>query len=109
MSLYADYVFERQGKATVEFEHGFATYGINGKEVYIEDIYVHPEHRKTGLAAKLADEIARLAKINGCVTMVGTVDPKARGGTTSLRVLLGYGMTLHSVQNGLIYFVKEIP
>ena len=109
MSLFADYIQERLNKGIIESEDGFATYIIANEEVYIEDIYIVPAKRNTGLAAKMADEIAEIAKAKGCTVLVGSVAPQANGATDSLKVLLGYGMTLHSVQaNGLIYFVKGI-
>lgn len=110
MSLYAEYLSERTNDEIIETAHGFATFRYlnEGKSVYIMDIYVKPEHRKTNLAADMADVIAKLAKAKGATEMLGTVVPSAKNSTTSLRVLLAYGMTLQSSTNDLIVFRKDI-
>jgi len=109
MSMYGDYIQERLGKSIVENEHGFATFKVTGDICYIEDIYVKPYSRQKNVASQMADEIAEYAKKMGCKHLVGSVDPLANGSTTSLRVLLGYGMKLEgSLKNNLIWFYKEI-
>lgn len=108
-SLYAQYVQERTDDHVIETDHGFATYRyVNEKSVYIVDIFIMPESRKSGAAAMLADEIVRLAKVRGCNELFGSVIPSTKGSTTSLKVLLGYGMALHSAANDFIIFRKDI-
>ncbi len=107
-SLYAHYIAEREGKQILERPEGFATYSINAPECYIEDIYVLPEHRKSGVAAKLADVIAEEAKARGCTYLLGTVMPSAQGSTASLKVLLAYGFKLAKAETNAIYMVKEL-
>ncbi len=109
-SLYGKYIQEKIGDLILETEEGFATYRyINEKtQVYIIDIYVLPEFRKTKLASALADQIVALAKFEGAKELIGTVNPSVKGSTESLKVLLGYGMSLKSASNDLIIFGKEI-
>lgn len=108
--MYGDYIKERLGDEIVERDEGFATYRYIERDgipcVYIVDIYVRPDFRKTNIASEMADEIVR--KSGTCKRLLGTVCPSARGSTESLKVLLGYGMSLHSCQNDLIIFRKEI-
>lgn len=110
MSLYGQYVRERGIDNIVELPMGFATYryppGTNA--VYIVDIYVAPDCRKSGIASDIAAVIAREAKVKGCTEMWGTVAPQARGSTDSLRVLLAFGMELSEIRDGLIVFKKGI-
>jgi GNAT superfamily N-acetyltransferase len=108
LSLYADYIKEREGKESLEVEQGFATYEIVNEFCYIEDIYIKPEARKTNLATRIADEITQIAKGRGCKQLLGSVLVGANGDTTSLKVLLAYGMKLDSVNGKTIYFSKEI-
>lgn len=114
MSHYKDYVAERLGKLVYERDEGFALYWFltiegRGEVVYIEDIYVQPEHRKTSVASQMADYIADEARARDVTTMLGSVNPQAKGATTSLKVLLAYGMLLdHVGSDGLIYFVKSL-
>jgi GNAT superfamily N-acetyltransferase len=109
MSLYGKYINERQGDGIIECDEGFATFRyIDAETVYIVDIYVVPEARKYGHAAKLADTIAKVSKEKGCKYMLGTVNASLKSSTTSLKVLLAYGMSLHQVQGDAIILRKEI-
>lgn len=109
MSMYADYVIEKTGDEIIESEVGFAVYRyLNEKQVYITDIFVRPEHRKIGAASALADGVCILARKRGCTELLGSVVPSLKGSTTSLKVLIGYGMRLDSATNDLILFKKEL-
>jgi GNAT superfamily N-acetyltransferase len=108
MSLYADYVKEREGKFIIEDNLGFAVYTISGEVCYIVDIYVVPDQRKNGLASSYADLIVEAAKEAGCTKLLGSVDPTTNGATASLKVLLAYGFSLSCIDDNLIYFVKDI-
>lgn len=109
MSLYADYLLERTEDQIIENEYGFCTYRfLDEKTVYIIDIYVVPECRRQKDASFMANEVVEIAKERGCTELLGTVNPSAKGSTTSMRVLLGYGMTLKRAENNLIVFTKEI-
>ncbi len=109
MSLYADYLLERTSDQIVESDYGFATYRyIGDKTVYIVDIYVIPAARQERHASLMANVIASEAKDRGCIEMIGTVNPSAKGATTSLRVLLGYGMELKSSTDNVIVMRKDI-
>ncbi len=112
MKMYRDYLKERLGDEMIERDEGFATYrfiddyGIPA--VYIVDLYVRPDFRKTNIASEMADEICALAKKSGHHRLIGSVDSTAKNATDSIKVLLAYGMVLHRTGiNGLI-FKKEI-
>lgn len=109
-SLYSRYIQEKTNHHIIETEQGFATYQYlnEGKTVYIMDIYVIPEARTSKVASTLADTIAGLAKSKGCTEILGTVQPSLKNSTFSLKVLLGYGMTLQSSSNDFIVFRKDI-
>lgn len=110
MSFYADYVREKTSDEVFETEIGFATYRFlpETQQVYIVDIYIVPEHRKSGRASAIADTIVEIAKKRGCTELLGSVVPSNKGSTASLRVLLGYGMSLKSSAIDFIVFSKEI-
>lgn len=107
-SLYAKYVKERANKECLETEQGFAIYVVWEDGVYIEDIYVLPEFRKSGVASALADEIVLKAKELKKKRIYGSVCPQANGATDSLKILLAYGFKLLSSSPDLIMFIKEI-
>lgn len=108
MSHFGNYIKERLDKHIIEDENGFATYLYENDYVYIEDIYVVKEKRKENIASAYADKIAQIAKSKGYDKMLGSVCPTAKGATTSLKVLLGYGFKVLSAEHDIIYFIKEI-
>ncbi len=109
MSLYGDYITEKVGDGIIEWKEGFATYRfLNNEQVYIVDIYVRPDFRKTRVASDMADMIVGIAKEKGAKELIGSVVPSNKNSTDSLKVLLAYGMTLKSASNDLIIFRKEI-
>lgn len=110
MSLYADYLREKTTDEIIETDIGFATYRYleEKKTVYIVDIFVVKEKRNHLVASQLADMIVKEAKINGATKLLGSVIPSNKNSTSSLKVLLGYGMTLDSATNDFLLFKKEI-
>lgn len=108
MSLFGQYIKERENKEIIETDQGFATYFYLNDGVYIENIYVAPDYRHLKGASKLADQIAELAKAKGYSKMYGSVAPSTNNSTDSLKVLLGYGFQLQSAEHNFISFVKEI-
>ena len=109
MSLYKQYIEERTSDHVLETDYGFAVYSyIEPKTVYIKDIYVSPKYRGGKTASNMADTIVRLAKEQGCTTLLGSVQPSTKNSTVSLKVLLGYEMTLKSAFQDAIYFEKVI-
>lgn len=107
-SLYARYLKEREGKQTIEDKDGFITFAITGEECFIETIYVTPECRRLNYGTILANKVTELAKKNNCTFLSGTVFPKAEGSTQSMKAMLAYGFTLHSVRDNLIILTKKI-
>jgi GNAT superfamily N-acetyltransferase len=107
-SLYAQYIQEREGKSILESDKGYATYSFTDDGCYIEDIFVIKEHRKSGEAARLADQIVEIARQKGCKKLYGSISPSANGSTASLKVLLSYGFRLSSSANNFILFVMDI-
>ncbi len=110
MSLYAEYLKEKSNDEIIENERGFASYRYlnEGKSVYIVDIYIVLNARKTGAASAMADLIVNEAKKKGCIELLGTVVPSSKNSTDSLKVLLGYGMSLQSSSQDLVVFRKDI-
>jgi GNAT superfamily N-acetyltransferase len=109
-SMYAQYIEERTDDHILEGIEGFVTYRFinDGKGVYIIDIFTLPNARRQGVAACLADLVVGQALERGCTELLGTVVPSSKRSTESLKVLLGYGMTLKCASENLIVFSKEI-
>lgn len=108
MSLYGEFLKERENKEIIETEKGFITFSINGDECYIENIYVIKSERKTGLAIEFQAQVAVIAKERGCKFLSGSVVPSLPGGSESLRMLLINGFKLHSAVNNFIIVKKDL-
>lgn len=108
MSLYAEYVKEREGFETVEAVQGFATYKIFDKECYIRDLYVIPQYRKTQLASSIANIIAAIAKTKGCTILTGSVAKLDPNKEQNIEVLKRYGMKQFNENEEIYMFSKEI-
>lgn len=103
-SLYGQYINERCGHGILECEHGFATFEYSTTDiVYIVDVFVVPEKRRTGLASSLVDKICEQAVKDGKRMAITTVDTRGKGHETSRKAIEKYGFRLYSendVQNG---------
>lgn len=92
-----------------ECDSGFATYHyVSEDTVYITDIYVLPENRRTHLATLLADRVCEKALAKGTKYVMGSVDVRSIGVENSLKTLEGYGMNVHKVNGNMIFYIKEI-
>ena len=108
LSLYGEYIQEREGKSIIENDFGFATFLINGDECYVCDIYIKKEHRIKNIASKFTDEIADIGREMGCKYLLGTVTPSLRGATVSMKAQLAYGFKIHAAKDDFIFLRKEL-
>lgn len=110
MSLYGQYIKEREGTDIIETEDGFATYSIfpESKTCYVKDIYIRPEARRSGVASTIVDRIVEIAKQNYCTELLGTVDPTTIGATESMKAQFGYGFKLKNISGSLIVLSKNL-
>jgi predicted GNAT family acetyltransferase len=109
MSLYASYILERLNDHIIEEEHGFITYRfLPNNQMYIIDIFIEKNHRRSGLATELTNRVFEIAKNNNITTVLGTVVPSANNSTDSLKAILFYSFTLQSASDNLIIFKKEM-
>lgn len=109
MSLYSDYLKEREDLEVIESEIGFVTYKFREDQtVYIQDIYVKNKFRASGEASRLANQVLDLAKKRNIHVAVGSVDSRANGAVTSDKVLRAYGMRPYTIEGYVTYYCKEI-
>lgn len=108
-SLYAKYIREREGKEIIETDDGFATYQIfdNG-ECYLQDIYIVPEKRNSGLATEIANKVSEIAKERGCNLLIGSVCVDDKCATRNMKVLLAYDMQVYKTAGTMIFLRKQI-
>lgn len=112
--MYTAYLHERENKSVLETTHGFTIYGYNCvpgldfPHVYIQDNYVIPEMRKSGVAREMADKICAEAKKKGIGILMGSVDGNANNAHESMLVLIAYGMKLYTIDGSTAWFSKEL-
>ena len=107
-SNYAKYLKERENLNIIEDSNGFAVYELGEDYVYIQDIYVVENKRKSKIASNYADQIAKIASSQGIKIMLGSVCLTTKGVTSSIKVLLAYGMEFSSAKENMLYFKKTI-
>jgi predicted GNAT family acetyltransferase len=110
MDLYRDYIAEREHKVLVldTNDHGFLTYKVLGDCIYIVDLFVKQEFRKSGVAKKMADHVSEIAISMKKPALLGSVSPSDPNVTENLKVFLGYGMKIHNVTPEIIYLIKHL-
>lgn len=111
MSLYAEYIKEREGKDIIEDEKGFATYLYTPirNEIYIVDVYVRPEYRRQGVARDYVDTIINIAKEKNCEYLITSVDlrnPDWKSSTTGL-LNTGWKFYANDPMDQLFKFFKK--
>lgn len=112
--MYAHYLKETQNKEMLETPHGFLTYGFNCvpgagfPHVYIEELWVDPEYRKSHVAATMADRVASIARERGITKMLGSVSLDRKGADANLEVLKRYGMRLFAAHDQTIFTIKDL-
>ena len=107
-SMYAQYLREREGVGVVETSRSMAIYVINNEECYIRDIFVLPEFRNKHESYKIADLVAEIGRKSNCKILTGSVVPTMANSNKSIKMLMGYGMKLHSSRENLIFFSKDL-
>ena len=108
MSHYANYRKERERAIVKEDKYGFVSAIEYGEYFYIDEVYVIPESRREGHAERYNDLMIEEAKYRGFSKILGSVDPKAKGSTNSIKLMLKLGYELYTTENDLIYLIKEI-
>ncbi len=108
MTLFAQYVENRNAGHVLEWAQGFIWYEIQGTECYAKEVYVAPEARNTGLVRDMEAELIGIAREAGCTTVSGSVIPSNPTSTESLKFMLAMGYRLRSASANFISFVKEL-
>ena len=108
-SLYARYLDERTDDRLIETDKGFVTYRrLNNKQIYAIDIYVLPEYRQQGVAAKLLDQVCEYAKSIGCEELLGTVLSNKSWTSLNIKMMFNYGFEITSSTTEAIILKKDI-
>jgi GNAT superfamily N-acetyltransferase len=108
MSLWADYVREREGKEVIEGEHYFISYGIEGDYCVIGDMYVREEHREHGIGWMIFAQVISAALKKGCTYLVSTVSTADRNYARSIAIHKAGGFLELRRDGDMIVFQLEL-
>jgi predicted GNAT superfamily acetyltransferase len=108
MTLYEEYVLEREGVQSVSTEHSFMTYAIFGDTCQVKDFFVSKPHRGLSHAATLYCELTMIAKKAGCKFLTCSVCPITNGSHESMQLILDAGFRLFGADRNLVFFRKVL-
>lgn len=109
MSLWADYVREREGLEVIEKDYGFICYKFFlPNECFIQALYIRPEDRVNGKGSELEEEVGKMAIAKGCGLLTCKIDHLNTNSTLSLKAILARGFQIVSADKQVIYCAKEL-
>lgn len=108
MNKYAAYIKERQNAELFEDENGFFVYRVDGKNFFIDEIFVLKEKRSNGIGRTYSNKIDNLAKENECSNLICTVCIRANNYQDSFEFIKKMGYKVLKSEYTLIYLVKEL-
>lgn len=108
MSLFADYIKEREGLDTIENEHGFLSFRIINDVCYVRDLFVTKPERGRGYARVLYGQLLRVARDSQCKKISCFVDCRAPNAAESLAVILTGDFKVVAAEDGLITLEREL-
>lgn len=108
MSLFAEYIKEREGLDTIENENGFISFAIRSDLCFVRDLFIKKTARQLGYARMLYGQLLRLARDAKCSKLVCHVDTRAQNAAHSLEIILSRGFHVADAQGGVITLEKEL-
>lgn len=106
--LFLRYKQERENIQSIQVDGAFITYKLLPEYCYIEDFYVVPELRGSGLIYELASKVEQIAKEAGYKKMLGSVVIGTNGAEISLIGCLKHDYKLLKLEGNTIWLVKHL-
>ena len=108
-SNYGLYIEELEGLEIIESNRGFATYKIEGDELWVYDVFVRPDYRGCGIAKRYFDQLEEIAKENDCKYMVTLTNTNNNAWEKSTKMLTEHGYEpFDMTDKGTIFLKLEI-
>lgn len=108
MSLYAEYLLEREGYSCLEDDDFFVTFKKLDDALYIRDMYISPNSRRKKKGTELGNMLEQLAKEEGCKALITSVDTGTQGWQASKKGIEKFGFKEIYTEESCIYYNKEI-
>lgn len=106
--LFLRYKKERENVESIQVDGGFITYKFLPDYCYIEDFYIVPELRRTGLIYDLASQVEEIARKQGYLKMLGSVVIDTNNPEISLIGCLKHGYKILKLEGNIIWLHKEL-
>ena len=109
--MYFKYIKERLGKDSIQYEDkAFAIFFDYPAEnaIYVEDVYVSPDYRRSGIGEKIMEDMCNLAKEANRKYLLGSVDITSNNPEASLIGMLKNDFKLYKTDDSMLYVRKEI-
>lgn len=105
-----NFFIERGGKV-IETEHGWCNYYIKGDLVYLENMYIYPEFRKSQFGTSLLMRFeTQLKEIDGKSSYMTTISRQlgSENVEKTLLICLKRGFKFYSSDDNAIILIKEL-
>lgn len=107
-SMWARYREETSQTKFIEVEHGFISYSLLPECIYLEDIWIAPEHRKSGLGLELVEQAEVIGRAEGKPFSLAVVNLENPVAATSLKAHLAVGFLPFSAEGNKIWLKRSI-
>lgn len=108
MSLYAQYVFEREGLTVISTGDAFLSYKFREKECFLQDIFVAKEKRMTSIGRQMLQQLFDIAIANGSNVVTANIYTKDPNANDTLKAALACGFKIISSGNNVLLIAKEL-
>jgi len=108
MSLYAQYVKEREGADTVETSEGFYSYKLEGEYLFIVDLYVIPSARGRKVGSEFGAQLEGLAREFRKKKILCTASLNANNSQDAIAFIIMNGYSIINYTDTQVYFEKEV-
>jgi predicted GNAT superfamily acetyltransferase len=107
-TLYARYIFEREGIQIIENEVGFVTYKINETECFLANIYVDSSKRTNGEARSLLSKLEDIATVHNCQHITANIDLRDKNASSTMLAALKLGFKMVAANHDVLLISKSI-
>ena len=108
-SNYGLYMEELEDIDIYEDGRSFMTYKIkDDNELWLYDLFVKKEYRKTGKATELVNLLVNIARECNCKTIVTFTQKTNNGWEISTKALKDYGFVVDGIKDTTIFLKLEV-
>lgn len=107
--MWARYIEELYGDTQfIEKEHGFISYALMDDCIHLKDIWVAPEHRKSGLAIQLVEEAEAAGRKAGKTFSLAEINMQSKTAGQSLRAHLAVNFEPFLAEGNKLWLKRDI-